>query len=97
MKPNVTNIKDDITFVDTLSNIISAYNKKKNHEGLVGTENTIIKFLEKIYSISTKVKPIIGNQEDYISIQRILSDDPSIYLSKEISEISYYFSYIFKL
>ena len=97
MKQNVTNIENDISFVLILSNIISAYNKKKNTEGLVGTEKTIIEYLEKIYQITTKEVSIIGNQEDYISIQRILSDDPLIYLSKEISEVSYYFSYILKL
>jgi len=97
MKKNVTNISDDISFLKELSEAIEAMELKKNKEGLEGAEDTILQYLKRIFEIAKGKEPLKGKKEDYISIQRVLSDDPELFMNKKVSELSYYFSYIFKL
>ena len=97
MKKNVTRIMDDDSFLIELSCAIEALELKKKENGLEGTENTILQYLKKIFDIAIGREPLKGKQEDYISIQRVLSDDPETPMCQKINELSYYFSYLFKL
>jgi hypothetical protein len=97
MKKNITNISDDISFLKELSKAIEAMESKKDKEGLEGAEDTVLRYLKRIYGIAKGNEPLKGKQEDYISIQRVLSDDPELYMNQKVGELSYYFSYFFKL
>lgn len=97
MRKNITGISDDVSFLRELSNVIKVMESKKNRIGLEGSEKTILHYLNRIYDIVMKKEPLKGKQEDYISIQRVLSDDPELLMNQKISELSYYFSYLFKL
>lgn len=97
MKKNVTNISDDISFLKELSKVIEVMESKKDKEGLEGAEGTVLGYLRRIYNIAKGNEPLKGKQEDYISIQRVLSDDPELFMNKKVGELSYYFSYFFKI
>ncbi len=97
MKENVTRIMDDNSFLNELSCVIEALESKEKENGLEGAENTVLQYLKRIFDIARGKEPLIGKQEDYISIQRVLSDDPNLLMCDRIGDLSYYFSYLFKL
>ena len=97
MKENVTRIMDDNSFLNELSCVIEALESKEKENGLEGAENTILQYLKRIFDIAIGKEPLIGKQEDYISIQRVLSDDPNLLMCDRIGDLSYYFSYLFHI
>jgi len=97
MRENVTNIPNDNSFLEELDKTIELFINKENNENLIGAENTILQYLLLISKIAKKQESLKGKQENYISIQRVLSDDPELFMCDKVSELSYYFAYIYKL
>lgn len=97
MKTNLTNIHSDESFLKKLETTIKLYENREKSIGLLGAEKTVLKYLVLILKIAKKEEPLKGSQESYISIQRVLTDDPGIFMADIVSELSYYFSNIYTI
>ena len=97
MKNRPENLPDDRTYLNELEQVLSKYEKRLDRQNLNPMEQTVYNYLQLINKISQKEIPLKGKQRDYVSIQRILSDNPGLYLSKQVGDLSNYFSFFFRL
>jgi hypothetical protein len=94
---NVTKIIDDADFKKKLSEIIELYKLHRDTRGFFGYESRFFDFLISIQKITKKEIPLTGEQKDYGSILKLLSDRPDFFMGDEVSDLAYYFAYILKL
>jgi len=94
---NGTSIKNDKSFLEELDKTLSIYNEKMTNSKLGVAEVNVLNYLILLSEICNGKIPLKGKQEKYISIQRLLSDDPEILLSDKVGDLSNYFSFSYKL
>lgn len=100
MKPNKTEIKSDKDFLNSLDELITLFEGKSEKRTSTPGELLLLDKLINIREIAIGNRPLKTNQENYISLQRVLDDITSIAITetgKKIYEIAYYFSYVYKI
>jgi len=100
MKNNVTNIKDDVSFIKIVNEIITLFKDKIDDDNIIKSELVIYNKLVKIRDIALGKEKMNMSQEKYISLQRVLDDMPSVGITpigEKIYELAYYFAYIYKM
>ena len=100
MKKNVTNIKDDKSFIEIINDIINLYKSKIDSNSIIESELVVYNEMIKIKDIALGKEKIKTSQENYISIQRVLDDMPSIGttpIGEKIYDLVYYFAFVYKI
>ena len=97
---NVTNIKDDNSFLMGLDKIVEILKNKQVLGVITKSELYILNDLIELKQLALGERKLLMPQEKYISFQRSLDEMTSIgrtEIGRTIYELIYYFAYIYKI